>query len=151
MKVKIAFLTLLIFTIFNTENMAQSLDAHEWKNRVILLFAPNFENPILQKQLKIFEDKNVELKERKLIVYQITPDAAKLNGELLDLSSRLAGGKNLSKEILKKYEPVEDGFTFILIGLDGGEKMRKSKPITAGELFGKIDQMPMRRSEMRHK
>ncbi|MCF0072696.1 DUF4174 domain-containing protein [Dyadobacter sp. CY261] len=39
-------------------------------------------------------------------------------------------------------------FTFILIGRDGGEKLRSSDIVSAEKLFGLIDAMPMRRNEI---
>jgi len=35
----------------------------------------------------------------------------------------------------------------VLIGKDGGEKLRSAQPITAERLFATIDAMPMRQSE----
>lgn len=40
-------------------------------------------------------------------------------------------------------------FTFILIGRDGGEKLRSSDLVTIEKLFGLIDAMPMRKAEMK--
>ena len=59
--------------------MAQSLETHLWENRVILLFTPNFQNSDLQKQIRLLEKNQAGIKERKLVVYQITPDGVKKN------------------------------------------------------------------------
>ncbi|MCF2499089.1 DUF4174 domain-containing protein [Dyadobacter chenhuakuii] len=40
-------------------------------------------------------------------------------------------------------------FTFLLIGRDGGEKLRSSEIVKPEKLFGQIDAMPMRRQEMK--
>lgn len=45
----------------------------------------------------------------------------------------------------------DEPFTFILVGKDGGEKYRSHKLVSHQELFGKIDAMPMRKSEIRNK
>lgn len=45
-------------------------------------------------------------------------------------------------------------FTFILVGRDGGEKLRSSDVVSAEKLFSLIDAMPMRQNEVersRHK
>jgi hypothetical protein len=42
-------------------------------------------------------------------------------------------------------------FEVRLYGKDGGEKLRKERVVPAEELFGLIDQMPMRREEIRRK
>jgi Domain of unknown function (DUF4174) len=39
-------------------------------------------------------------------------------------------------------------FTFVLIGRDGGEKLRSSDVVTAEKLFSLIDAMPMRKNEV---
>ena len=41
--------------------------------------------------------------------------------------------------------------TVVLIGKDGGEKLRREKGATLGEIFGLIDTMPMSRREMQGK
>lgn len=45
-------------------------------------------------------------------------------------------------------------FTFILVGRDGGEKLRSGEVVSAEKLFALIDAMPMRKNEIersRHK
>ncbi|MFK7772052.1 MAG: DUF4174 domain-containing protein [Saprospiraceae bacterium] len=134
---------LFLFSIFllNQACMAQSLSQHEWKHRVILLFAPSFQNENLQQQLKIFQKDEEGLTDRKLIVYQITPDEIKKEGEVLNENSEV-------KSWFKKFNINKNEFTFILIGLDGGEKMRNSEVVSIDKLFSKIDRMPMRQSEI---
>ena len=51
----------------------------------------------------------------------------------------------------KKWKVDESmAFTFILIGKDGGEKYRSNEIVSYKELFGKIDAMPMRKSELKN-
>ncbi|QRQ99835.1 DUF4174 domain-containing protein [Dyadobacter sandarakinus] len=42
-------------------------------------------------------------------------------------------------------------FTFILVGRDGGEKLRSNDVVATRKLFGLVDAMPMRKSEMKDK
>ena len=44
-----------------------------------------------------------------------------------------------------------DTFTFILVGRDGGEKLRSSEVVKTDKLFGLIDAMPMRKNEVNEK
>jgi hypothetical protein len=44
-----------------------------------------------------------------------------------------------------------DRFGVVLVGKDGGVKLRRESPITVTELFQVIDAMPMRRQEMRRR
>lgn len=39
-------------------------------------------------------------------------------------------------------------FTFLLVGRDGGEKLRSGEVVSAEKLFGLIDAMPMRKNEV---
>jgi hypothetical protein len=42
-------------------------------------------------------------------------------------------------------------FSVVLIGKDGGEKLRRATPLSPDELFAIVDAMPMRRAEMRER
>jgi hypothetical protein len=42
-------------------------------------------------------------------------------------------------------------FSVVLIGKDGGEKLRRATPLSPEELFAIVDAMPMRRAEMRER
>lgn len=58
-------------------------------------------------------------------------------------------GASESGDLRHRYGIGERDFAALLIGRDGGVKLRSKEPITAKELFGRIDEMPMRRREMR--
>jgi hypothetical protein len=126
----------------NLSAKAQELDTHRWKNRVLLIFAENDNNPTLSEQLKALNSDIEGLKERKLIVYQIFPTHYKI-------------GYTHSKEtikpdesLFKKYNTSPDPFKVILIGLDGGVKYEKYGLLKNSALFEIIDGMPMRKSEI---
>jgi hypothetical protein len=51
----------------------------------------------------------------------------------------------------KRFHVRPDAFAVILVGKDGGEKMRSDKPIPWETLEATIDAMPMRQTEMRTK
>jgi hypothetical protein len=51
---------------------------------------------------------------------------------------------------LRRQFQVDDRrFTVVLLGKDGGEKFRSSKPVTIEKLDALIDAMPMRQQEVR--
>ena len=52
-------------------------------------------------------------------------------------------------ELRKVYGIGDDVFAIVLVGKDGGEKLRSSEPVTADKLTGLVDEMPMRRQEAR--
>jgi hypothetical protein len=49
----------------------------------------------------------------------------------------------------RRFHVAPDAFTVLLIGKDGGEKLRSTKPISLDTLRSTIDAMPMRQDEMR--
>ena len=57
--------------------------------------------------------------------------------------------KNSVQALRKKYDVETGKLTLILIGKDGGEKMRQVGSIDLQSIFKRIDSMPMRQSEMR--
>lgn len=51
----------------------------------------------------------------------------------------------------KKWQIDSSGaFTFLLIGRDGGEKLRSNEIVKTRKLFGLIDAMPMRQREVKN-
>jgi hypothetical protein len=46
------------------------------------------------------------------------------------------------------YDMLPHDFRAVLIGRDGGVKLRQDEPILAADLFALIDSMPMRKQEM---
>ena len=137
---KIFFLLSISTFLFQSSIMAQLIETHLWQDRVVLLISdtPNID---LEKQLNLFKKNSAGLKERKIVCYQITPKVVKKDGVAFF-------EKDFRDRILEKYQPKKNDFTFILIGLDGGEKMRSTKVVSIEDLFKKIDKMPLRRMEI---
>lgn len=52
-------------------------------------------------------------------------------------------------DYLKRKISNEKKFEVILVGLDGGIKLRQDQPATTDKIFSLIDSMPMRQHEMR--
>ncbi len=65
------------------------------------------------------------------------------------------GGKVLPtdevRELRDAFNVTDDAFAVVLVGRDGGEKVRWTEPVSAQEIFGKIDAMPMRQEEVKVK
>lgn len=121
----IKFTYLLIAMSAAITTSAQKLADYRWENRIILIFGENQNEQLLTQQKEVFSAEKKGLEERDLKVF-VNPEA---------------------KEMQKLRR--ETGFEVILIGKDGGVKKRKTELMTTEELFGIIDSMPMRRSEMR--
>ncbi|MCA6078478.1 DUF4174 domain-containing protein [Fulvivirga sedimenti] len=105
-----------------------------WSKRVIILLADSPDNKNFKTQMKIFGMEKKEMEERDLIV--LTNHSAEI-----PVSDRM--------QLFQKYASVNTDFTILLLGKDGGVKLKKNEPVSASELFSLIDSMPMRRSEMK--
>ena len=106
----------------------ETLDQYRWSHRPVLLFAPSEHDKAYRLQMKILDAAESGLAERDVLVLS----------DILDVGR----GK------LRKTFQI-DGFEIILIGKDGGVKLRSKTPISVEDLFSVIDAMPMRRQEMR--
>lgn len=82
--------------------------------------------------------------DRDLVIFELLENGkSKVDNSVL---------KKDETEFLRERFNVEKGdYTFILVGKDGGEKLRKNKYVPISELFSLIDSMPMRQEEMRKK
>lgn len=103
------------------------LDAFRWKNRPVLVFAPSPDDPVFIEQSALLDAAQEGLLERDIVV-------------LSDTDPQLDGAQRRRLGV--------QGFEVVLIGKDGGVKLRVQEPIAAEALFSVIDAMPMRRREM---
>ncbi|MGX5856512.1 DUF4174 domain-containing protein [Dyadobacter jiangsuensis] len=99
--------------------------------RQVLLFYTNSGLEKQKSQMAILDARRKDIRERDIKVSQYS-------STWNDLSE------------WKKWDVDSvNAFTFILVGRDGGEKLRSSEVVSAEKLFGLIDAMPMRKDEMR--
>lgn len=120
----------------------QPLSQHQWKDRLLLLFCAEPDNKLAKRQLESFQEESAALEDRDLLIYRICPD--------------LVYGPDNHPEVTaewfyKHYRVGKDEFNVILIGKDGGEKLRSEVFIEPEKIFDLIDTMPMRRAEMKNK
>ncbi len=101
------------------------------------------ETPAMQSQLMLFSKKADELEERDILLFQLTNKEVILsNGERPILSPEEVFA---SLSISRNFKGV------ILVGKDGGVKLKKDFEIPPDAFFSLIDGMPMRKSEMKGK
>ncbi|WBL22560.1 DUF4174 domain-containing protein [Zunongwangia sp. HRR-M8] len=136
-KVLIAILSFMALGNMN----AQDKTEHQWKNRLILILTDSKEDNDFRQQLGEFKNREAALEDRKIIVYQVTP---KHYATGISDKPDWKEGENF----YEKFKKSDKSFEIILIGLDGGTKMRKEEFTPAEEIFEKIDNMPMRKAEM---
>ena len=128
--------------------MGQNLDDHRWERRILIVCAPEKTNSHLETQMKEFEFSDSDLKDRKMVIYEVI-------GDVFRLEDFVDGKKNEQwnpkKDRFDKIRWNKNEFGVFLIGLDGGIKLRRNAVLPKEELFRIIDAMPMRIGEMRSK
>jgi hypothetical protein len=115
------------------------LTPYRWRRRLLLLCAPDGNDPTLCEQRHLIDERTPASEERDLLVF-----------ELFETSGR-AGERELPATTvarLREHYAVDDAFTLLLIGKDGTVKRRETAPVPPDDLFAQIDRMPMRRREM---
>ena len=131
---------IMIFSKFSALH-AQNLSQHLWKNRVILIFSED--NSAFERQMLAFKANEKGMYERSLIVYHLKSD------EYEQVMPK--GDVQRSMNLFKKKNQANASFELILIGLDGGIKLRQKEFLSCEKLFAIIDSMPMRSSELKNR
>lgn len=104
-----------------------NLEAFHWLNRPVVVFSDSDADPRFQEQIdKLLSDQSA-LIDRDVVVLIDTDPSRK-------------------SPLRQKLRPR--GFMLVLIGKDGGIKLRKPAPWTVRELSRTIDKMPMRQREI---
>ena len=107
-----------------------TLNAQNSAFRRVLLFADKANDTTLMQQKQLLESDKAGCLER-------------------DIRIEIYITSQTDKTFLKKYNITQPQFTFLLIGKDGGIRLRSKKVISKGQLFALIDTMPMRQDEMK--
>ena len=109
---------------------ADSVDLNEflWKNRVVVVFALTEADPADVEQMRLLEARWDQMAERDVVLIVDTDPSA-------------------DTEIRRKLRPR--GFMMVIIGKDGGVKLRKPFPWDVREISRSIDKMPLRQEELR--
>lgn len=139
---QIILLISIIFLI-SSNSYSHDLSAHRWKERLILILAADTNVKLFGDQVDELLKDEKGLIERRLKVYKITPTKYSFG-----LKDKNFIGSNI---FYKEYKKTNTVFEIILIGLDGGIKLRKKGLLTIDELLSIIDRMPMRQAEIREK
>lgn len=114
--------------------LARTLQASRWQKRVLLVAAPTAGQADFQAQKALLAASEAGLNERDFVVLDVLYD---------QLS---AADRQFLARRLGLRPPA---FAAVLIGKDGEVKLRSARPLAPAALFATVDQMPMRRQEMR--
>jgi hypothetical protein len=103
------------------------LNQYRWHNRPLVIFAPSKTDPAYVEQMAMLEKHTAELTEREVIVLSDTTP-------------------NDNGALRKQLNPK--GFEVVLVGKDGGMKLRETTPLSSEVLLSTIDKMPMRQARL---
>ena len=131
---------IMIFSKFSALH-AQNLSQHLWKNRAILILSED--NSAFERQMLAFKANEKGIYERSLIVYHLKSD------EYEQVMPK--GDVQRSTNLFKKKNQANASFELILIGLDGGIKLRQKEFLSCEKLFAIIDSMPMRSADIKNR
>ncbi len=109
-----------------------TIQSMQWARRIVLLAAPDAENPEYQEQRRLLASW-AGAAEREVSVVHIA-------------GNRVTGAADAASALRDRYRLPADLFTVILIGKDGHVAFRSTTPVRARILDDQIDAMPMRRA-----
>lgn len=137
--------TALIGTIASL--MTALVSASPWdtfrdKNRLIVISLPTAAS--VSKVSAILAQGSAQIEERDLKIIDVSVSATQIPH-----ASRLTAEQTAQWRKELRLDAGEARAVFILIGKDGGEKARQLDALDLTKWFALIDQMPMRRQEMK--
>jgi hypothetical protein len=115
---------------------AADVDAHRWRDRLLIVFAAGENAPALLRQRDIARQARADFSERELVTIEV-------------VGNSVSGSDESAAALRERFGVAPHAFRVLLLGKDGGVKMVSSVPLAAGALVSTIDAMPMRREESR--
>lgn len=120
------------------------LEEYKWKNRLLVVFSPSEDYARYQDLEKQLRDQEREIIDRHLLVFHIFESGeSRLGNSSID--------QQLAAQLRNCFSAKPGEFIVVLIGKDGGEKLRRGTDVDIGEILALIDSMPMRQREMRER
>ncbi len=117
-------------------SLQQVLRVQRWKKRLLLVAAPSAGQVDFKRQKALLAAVPAALQDRDILVLEVL-----YNGlGLADL-----------RYLQQQTGLRPPAFGVVLIGKDGGVKRTSPQPLAPADLFGTVDQMPMRRQEVKRR
>ena len=133
-----------ILVIISAGDAALDLSQYKWKNRLLFVFAPNISHPSLIDLNYDMSVQKEEILDRDLVVFQIYETGSSFQ-DINEIDHAMAD------QLRREFRVSPGLLTVILVGKDGGVKLRQNEQVNFKQIFLLIDAMPMRREEMRRK
>lgn len=141
-----SFLLPLLFYSILWSDLPQEdlLREYRWKNRLVLIFSVDSSHKQSIAQLDELNGVKDGLDERELLTFLVRKD------RVTDQGNQSVSAIN-AVSLRNQFSIEQEEFAVLLIGKDGGVKLRSKEKVSAVDLFALIDGMPMRSSEIRRK
>ena len=107
---------------------------------LLLVFAPDADSALYRRQQEMLLVAERGLNERDMVIICVIRDAVSTKGR--------PAAAVAAVDLRDAYGVLPHEFRVVLIGKDGGVKLRQEEPISMADLFALIDSMPMRKQEM---
>ncbi|MGI9126556.1 MAG: DUF4174 domain-containing protein [Mycobacterium sp.] len=121
--------------------VAAELSDYLWQSRPLLVFSPTDNDPRLVDMMGRIEATRCDFAERDMVLGMIvTEGAGTLDGQTVDASQ--------AQRLQTQFGVDANSFSVVLIGKDGGEKLRVNSVPDMPAIYAVIDGMPMRGREM---
>ena len=120
---------------------AVDLDDYTWRNRLLLVVAPEASNTAVKQVRDTLERYSDELVDRDLLIFQLFMRGQSLIGDRPIAASQV-------QQLRAKLGVDTDERVLLLVGKDGSVKRRAPLLTDLQEIFRQIDAMPMRRNEV---
>ena len=122
---------------------SSALGAPRTRRRLVLVFAPRADMENLKVQSAILAACGNQLDERDSSVVFVVGD---------EITARKGTDVGMNAATLRaRFGVPGNAFRVILVGKDGGAKLRSSKPLQAQTLIATIDALPLRQQEKRRR
>lgn len=118
---------------------ANPLTAERWKTRPVVVVVPQGDDALLAKVGAALEETSAReaFRERDMVLYTVVAGEGRRNDQAL--------GAVQTAALLKALQLDARGpATFVLVGKDGGVKLRAGPSVELRQVFAEIDRMPMR-------
>ena len=120
---------------------AAELGDYLWQSRPLLVFAPTEGDPRLVETMRRIDASRCDFIDRDMVLGRIVADGTStLDGHAVDTTQ--------AQRLASDFGIGANGFSVVLIGKDGGEKLRVNDIPDLAAIYAVIDGMPMRGREM---
>ena len=152
-KAKIANLSIYAIALFillsvsgnqDAMSIVMDFDQFKWKYRLLFLFSSERNDPFFRELKGEISDRKNEVDDRDLLVFEILESGpSTMNTTQMDPQT--------AASLRKHFDLTQNTFALILLGKDGGIKLKRNDRVKLDEIFTLIDSMPMRKDEKRQK